>query len=472
MTSTATGKRQAYNSVWQLRADAWANLQEAASRLAAQHIRGRPTERLAERAAGLVGQLSAIEQYWGFPGRHRFEQVRRLLDAGEFERFARTVGGLNRELTTDSFRTGVTRPAEGHEWSVPGQDVGALAERPALRRPYFEVLVVEDMTPPQEQALRAELYALRKPEDEFVYELVVVPSFDDAVTAVQFNFSLQACVIRSPVEQRSRHDLSGLRQFVDTAATDREDEADDAEERSSDERAQALGRRLRALRPELDLYLMTVVAVEEVAGRLSRDFRRVFHAREGSLELHLSILQGVEHRYRTPFFSALREYSQQADRGVPRAADLAAASRSSTRTGSRTWPTSTGWTSSWPRPPRPAAGWTPCWSRPDRSSEAQELAAAAFGARQTFFVTNGTSTANKIVVQALVQPGDIVLVDRELPQVAPLRAGAGRRAGDLPGRLPAERVLDVRRGAAAARSSASCWRCGGPASWTGSGCCC
>jgi arginine/lysine/ornithine decarboxylase len=36
--------------------------------------------------------------------------------------------------------------------------------------------------------------------------------------------------------------------------------------------------------------------------------------------------------------------------------------------------------------------------------------------RQTYFVTNGTSTANKIVVQALVQPGDIVLVDRNCHQ--------------------------------------------------------
>ena len=44
--------------------------------------------------------------------------------------------------------------------------------------------------------------------------------------------------------------------------------------------------------------------------------------------------------------------------------------------------------------------------------ESQELASATFGSRQTFFVTNGTSTANKIVVQALVRPGDIVLVDR------------------------------------------------------------
>ena len=43
---------------------------------------------------------------------------------------------------------------------------------------------------------------------------------------------------------------------------------------------------------------------------------------------------------------------------------------------------------------------------------AQEYAARAFGARRTYFATNGTSTANKIVVQALVRPDDIVLVDR------------------------------------------------------------
>ena len=36
--------------------------------------------------------------------------------------------------------------------------------------------------------------------------------------------------------------------------------------------------------------------------------------------------------------------------------------------------------------------------------EAQKKVARAFGARQSFFVTNGTSTANKIVTQALVRP--------------------------------------------------------------------
>jgi len=50
---------------------------------------------------------------------------------------------------------------------------------------------------------------------------------------------------------------------------------------------------------------------------------------------------------------------------------------------------------------------------------AQELAARAFGAKRTFWVTNGTSTANKIVVQALIQPGDIVLLDRVLAHYGP-----------------------------------------------------
>lgn len=40
------------------------------------------------------------------------------------------------------------------------------------------------------------------------------------------------------------------------------------------------------------------------------------------------------------------------------------------------------------------------------------MAARAFGADHVFFVTNGTSTSNKMVHQAIVAPGDIVLLDR------------------------------------------------------------
>ena len=39
-------------------------------------------------------------------------------------------------------------------------------------------------------------------------------------------------------------------------------------------------------------------------------------------------------------------------------------------------------------------------------------AARGFGARRTFFATNGTSTANKVILQTLIAPGEKLLLDR------------------------------------------------------------
>ncbi len=44
--------------------------------------------------------------------------------------------------------------------------------------------------------------------------------------------------------------------------------------------------------------------------------------------------------------------------------------------------------------------------------EAQDLAASAYGSRYSYFCTNGTSTANKILLQTLLKPGDAILLDR------------------------------------------------------------
>lgn len=45
-------------------------------------------------------------------------------------------------------------------------------------------------------------------------------------------------------------------------------------------------------------------------------------------------------------------------------------------------------------------------------AESQKLAAKAFGARKTYFATNGTSTSNKVIFQTLLAPGDKLLLDR------------------------------------------------------------
>ena len=44
-------------------------------------------------------------------------------------------------------------------------------------------------------------------------------------------------------------------------------ECEDLMDRPPDERAQVLARSLARIRPELDLYLMTEIAVEDMAGR-------------------------------------------------------------------------------------------------------------------------------------------------------------------------------------------------------------
>jgi arginine decarboxylase len=97
----------------------------------------------------------------------------------------------------------------------------------------------------------------------------VVGSAEDAIVATRLNANLQACVIRRRFAAAAGHDLSGLSHFADGRI------ASDLDGQAPDERAQILARRLARLRPELDLYLMTEIAVEETAGHLSHHFRRV-----------------------------------------------------------------------------------------------------------------------------------------------------------------------------------------------------
>ena len=68
---------------------------------------------------------------------------------------------------------------------------------------------------------------------------------------------------------------------------------------------------------------------------------------------------------------------------------------------------------------------------------AQRAAAEVFGAERTYFVLNGTSMSNKVVLQALVAPGDLVLFDRNNHKAA--HHGALFLGGGIPIYLPADR---------------------------------
>ena len=395
-----------YYSAAQLRSDRWCALKDTARRLALAAAHGRGHQRHKDKAASLLEALEPIEAYWAFPGRGTFDQLMRLLGRDAFAEFSQTTQRIVRSLVSGSYRRQTVSVI--HDESLPrnSDDDEDLPESRLPGQPYFEVLIVDAMSAAQERAQRQSLYRMRRPEDPFIYEAVVVPSLEDALIAVLFNYNIQAVVVRFGFELKAVNRLNVLHRYLTRLGDE------DIEAFEPDDYGPELCRLLRKLRPELDAYLVTDRSVEDIAGRDLGNCRRVFYNAEDYTELHLNVLRGVANRYQSPFFTALKEYSRQPT-GVFHALPISRG-KSIARShwiqdmgefyGANIFLAETSATS---------GGLDSLLEPHGPIKKAQELAARAFGAKQTFFATNGTSTCNKIVVQALVRPGDIVLVDRD-----------------------------------------------------------
>jgi arginine decarboxylase len=243
------------------------------------------------------------------------------------------------------------------------------------------------------------------------------------------NFNLQAVVIGYGFPYRSLYvpELVARRFFEGLEVS--------GENLPESERGPLLGQQIAKLRPELDLYLVTDVRVEDVAAKAGATFKRVFFGEEDQLELYFSIMKGVSERYQAPFFNALREYAKQPT-GVFHALPLARGKSIMNSNwigdlgqfyGMNLFMAETSATS----------GGLDSLLEPTSSLKlAQEYAARAFGSRRTFFATNGTSTCQQDR-RAGDGPARRHRAGRpQLPQVAPLRHGPGRRAGHLPRGYP------------------------------------
>ncbi len=395
-----------YHSANQLRFDTWHHVENLLERLSARQRRD-GNDGLIDQIEECLTSLESIEDYTAFPSKDDFNLLWKLYHRKEFALLARIVARIARALSSDSYRVRHIELGRNLEIDEDIETPEAGGERDGvLHRPYFELLIVDDISDEEIRALRDGLRAIRRPEDRFVYDVVVVPSFEDALIAVLFNYNIQACVIRYGFPFHSKNHLQVLQRLLrNIGDTEHANQPDH-------ERGPLLGAALAELRPELDLYLVTDLAVEDIAGNITQKLRRVFYQQEDYLELHLSILRGIQQRYETPFFTALKEYSRQPT-GVFHAMPISRG-KSVTKShwiqdmahfyGINIFLAETSATS---------GGLDSLLQPHGPIKKAQQLAARAFGARRTYFVTNGTSTANKIVVQALVRPGDIVLVDRD-----------------------------------------------------------
>ncbi|HET7537081.1 MAG TPA: hypothetical protein VFJ90_11535, partial [Candidatus Didemnitutus sp.] len=390
-------------SASEARIDRWRSLHRVAQALGA-----RPSDKLRAEAVALLGELGPLEDYQAYPGPHQMAQLQQRLSTGNWAVFARLVQRISAALLADSYQEDpkAWHDEENDEPYLPDALPPALA-RVAKRRPYFEVLLVSPAERSAWPELRNQLRRLRRDPDEFIYEPVVVGSFEDALLATILNCSVQAVVISEGYPFASQHSLPALRDFLARHA-----KLDPAEFAGRDSGLQ-LARAIHRIRPELDVYLVTDREPEEVAGlEAARTIRRIFYAVEEILEIHLSLLDGVAARYRTPYFDNLKHYAQRPV-GTFHALPVARGKSIFKSNWIRDVGEFYGETLFLAESSATTGGLDSLLEPTGNLKVAQEAAARAFGGDHCYFVTNGTSTSNKIIHQAVVQPGDIVLIDRD-----------------------------------------------------------
>ena len=390
------------------RFDRWRALHQA-SRMWDRSTSQQDSSKAEHRAAvtNCFQELLQWEDFFAYPGQKLLTSLNERIVSGDAAGATRLIQSIGNALLTHSYRTNVA------EWESEDQAPINLVERVpvagedgAAHRPYFEVLVVSPARRTAWQELAQDFRKLRRPQDKFVYELVFVSSFEDAVLATILNGSIEAVIVYEGISLSSSHNSPVLREVLTSHLA-----ASGISPNSADF-SMALARGLKQVRPELDIYFLSDREVEKVAGDVNADFlRRVFYQVEEPLELHLSILDGVADRFDTPYFDNLQKYAQRpigtfhalpvargksifksnwiSDMGRFYGINLFLAESSATTGGLDSLLEPTG-----------------------NIKVAQDKAARAFGADRVFFVTNGTSTSNKMVEQALLGPGDIMLVDR------------------------------------------------------------
>ncbi len=387
----------------QLRVDLWNELKEKSNQVTLLQQKPGFDERLKE-MNDILQNLLSIEQYFSFPGASLLTQIIKALKKGEFKAVSNRIAEIVTLLVSDNYRLHPEMTSENYSGGYVNDTKKEKIN--SAKKNYFEVLYVEDLSAKEEEVLKGKFKELINPQSNLTYDVVVQRSFQDALICLFFNYNIQAAVIRYAPLLHSTNITKLIKPFIQNVLkVDVSHLADAAI-------GPLLGKYIHQFRPELDIYYITDNSLSHLEDATVKAFRRIFYRMEDLQELHLTIISGINERYETPFYTALTEYSKKPI-SVFHAMPV---SRGNSVFKSR-WITDFGdfyGRNVFLAETSATNGGLDSLLQPKGPmKKAQEKAAKAYGAEHTFYVTNGTSTANKIVQQALVKPGDVVLVDRD-----------------------------------------------------------
>ncbi|MFY2860868.1 aminotransferase class I/II-fold pyridoxal phosphate-dependent enzyme [Mycobacterium sp. THU-M104] len=376
------------------RLDTWNLLDDACRHLAEADLSKQDIHHDVATVRRLMDRLAAYERYWLYPGAANLATFRAHLEMLSTVRLAEEVSLAVRLLSEYGDRAGLFDTAA----SLAEQELVAQA----TQQQFYTVLLADDAPMTAPDSLVECLRALRRSSEEIQYELLVVGSIEDAITAVALNGEIQVAIIRDDLPLRSRDRVPLMTTLLggdgdNPTASQTHDWIECAEW-------------IRELRPHIDLYLLTA---ESIAAETDDPdvYDRTFYRLNDVTDLHSTVLAGLRNRFATPFFDALRAYAA-APIGQFHALPVArGASIFNSRSlqdmgefyGRNIFMAETSSTS---------GGLDSLLDPHGNIKAAMDKAAVTWNSNWTYFSTNGTSTANKIVVQALTRPGDIVLIDR------------------------------------------------------------
>ena len=393
-----------YN-IGQLRVDTWNSLKAQSLKLAKADQGSATGEKQQVVVEDFLKKLALIERYFAFPGLATVQSLRNTFKQGEYVSISHQINHIVHLLVSDNYRNygGLQNQ---QEWSKTGKKSGDKKAAPTADKNYFEVLFVDDLSESAEVELHSRLQEIRDKNDQFIYGVVVQPSFQDTLIALLFNYNIQSVVVRYGPVFYSKNSSPFLKPFIEEVLKI------DLSEHPESDLGPLLGKFIRQFRPELNIYYITDTALTHLKDTTLNNFDRIFYRKEDLQELHLSIIGGIRERFKTPFFSALVDYSKK-PMGVFHAMPVSRGNSVFKSNWIKDFGNFYGRNMFLAETSSTTGGLDSLLQPTGPLKKAQEMAAKAYGSEHTFFVTNGTSTANKIVQQALVQPGDIVLIDRD-----------------------------------------------------------
>ncbi len=240
-----------------VRNDRWSALARAAVQWS-RAVRADEKRALKKEIDRLVGALNIVEHYFAYPGLALMAALQAKVDADDAG-FVPLIRRITDAVETGGYRhePGVWEPDAEEELNaadyLPPPISGVQGERQ-----YFEVLRVGAPDVMNWDGMKAAIRKLRRPDDPFVYELVTVGSFEDALIAVLFNYDVQAVVMRERFDIASAFGESAIVALLHSILKL------DPKALAQHHSAVALATLIKKIRPELDLYLLTDEGVEPI----------------------------------------------------------------------------------------------------------------------------------------------------------------------------------------------------------------